>query len=118
MLRSCMRATQRPPTETCALAAEHGVTAKAYRCDVSDFDATKETVAQILADFGDIPNILVNNAGITRDGLLLFHRRRPTLTLVIDTNWKGAFQNDQALLFAFHEAPQRKDHQHLPPSQG
>ena len=38
--------------ETCALAAEHGVTAKAYRCDVSDFDATKETVAQILADFG------------------------------------------------------------------
>ena len=75
--------------ETCALAAEHGVTAKAYRCDVSDFDATKETVAQILADFGQI-NILVNNAGITRDGLLL-SMKEADFDAVIDTNLKGAF---------------------------
>ena len=75
--------------ETCALAAEHGVTAKAYRCDVSDFDATKDTVAQILADFGQI-NILVNNAGITRDGLLL-SMKEADFDAVIDTNLKGAF---------------------------
>ena len=75
--------------ETCALAAEHGVTAKAYRCDVSDFDATKETVAQILADFGQI-NILVNNAGITRDGLVA-RMKEEDFDAVIDVNLKGTF---------------------------
>ena len=40
------------------------VQAKAYRCDVSDFQAVKETVAQIRADFGTV-HILVNNAGVT-----------------------------------------------------
>lgn len=69
--------------------SEYGVKAKAYRCDVSDFDATKETVAQILADFGQI-NILVNNAGITRDGLLL-SMKEADFDAVIDTNLKGAF---------------------------
>lgn len=75
--------------ETCALAAEHGVTAKAYRCDVSDFDATKDTVAQILADFGQI-NILVNNAGITRDGLLVTMQQK-AFDEVLATNLGGAY---------------------------
>ena len=46
-------------------------------------------MAQILADFGQI-NILVNNAGITRDGLLL-SMKEADFDAVIDTNLKGAF---------------------------
>ena len=48
---------------------EYGVKAGAYLCDVSDFNAAKEAVAKIKGDFGGV-QILVNNAGITRDGLL------------------------------------------------
>lgn len=48
---------------------EYSVEAKAYLCNVADFSAAKETTAKIKADFGSA-QILVNNAGITRDGLL------------------------------------------------
>ena len=47
---------------------EFHVTARPYACDVSDFQTAKETVAKIKADFGAV-HILVNNAGVTRDGL-------------------------------------------------
>ncbi len=72
-----------------ACAREYGVTAIPYRCDVSDFAATKETVAQIKADFGTV-QILVNNAGITRDGLLVMIKEED-FDAVLDTNLKGAF---------------------------
>lgn len=68
---------------------EYGVKAKAYRCDVSDFAAVKETVAQIRADFGTA-HILINNAGITRDGLLAMMKEED-YDAVADTNLKGAF---------------------------
>ena len=68
---------------------EYGVNAKAYRCDVADYAAVKETVAQIKADFGTA-HILVNNAGITRDGLLAMMKEED-YDAVLDTNLKGAF---------------------------
>ena len=68
---------------------QYGVTAKAYRCDVSNFDAVKETVALIKADFGTV-HILVNNAGITRDGLLAMMKEED-FDKVIAVNLKGAF---------------------------
>lgn len=68
---------------------EYGVEAKAYQCDVSDFSAVKETVAKIKADFGTA-HILVNNAGITRDGLLAMMKEED-IDSVLDTNLKGAF---------------------------
>ena len=40
---------------------------KAYQCNVADFSAAKETVAKIKTEFGTA-QILINNAGITRDG--------------------------------------------------
>ncbi len=40
-----------------------------YRFDVSDFEACRESVAQIEADLGPV-DVLVNNAGITRDGTM------------------------------------------------
>ncbi|MDQ2103900.1 acetoacetyl-CoA reductase [Azospirillum isscasi] len=41
----------------------------AYKFDVSDFDAVKEGIAKITAELGPV-DVLVNNAGITRDGVL------------------------------------------------
>ena len=68
---------------------QYGVNAKAYRCDVADFAAVKETVAKIKADF-TTAQILVNNAGITRDGLLAMMREED-FDAVLNTNLKGAF---------------------------
>ena len=48
-----------------------GVKAKAYQCNVSDADAAAEVLKEITKDFGGI-QILVNNAGITKDKLVLF----------------------------------------------
>lgn len=68
---------------------EYGVEARAYLCDVADFLAVKETVAKIKADFGMV-QILVNNAGITRDGLLAMMKEED-FDAVLNTNLKGAF---------------------------
>lgn len=68
---------------------ELGVTARAYACDVSDFDTVKQTVAKIKADFGSA-HILVNNAGVTRDGLVAMMKEED-FDKVLDTNLKGAF---------------------------
>ena len=68
---------------------EYSVEAKAYQCNVADFAAAKDTVAKIKADFG-AAQILVNNAGITRDGLLAMMKEEE-FDAVLDTNLKGAF---------------------------
>ena len=68
---------------------DYGVKANAYRCDVADFALAKETVAQIKADFGTA-QILVNNAGITRDGMIAMMKEED-FDAVLDTNLKGAF---------------------------
>ena len=76
--------------EVCARCeAEYQVQARAYCCDVANFAQTKETVAAIRADFGAV-HILVNNAGITRDGLLVMIKEAD-FDAVLDTNLKGAF---------------------------
>ena len=67
----------------------YGVKAKSYQCDVADFEATKNTVNEIKTDFGTV-HILVNNAGITRDGLVA-RMKEEDFDAVIDTNLKGAF---------------------------
>lgn len=67
----------------------YGITARAYRCDVADYSAVKETVAQIKKDFGSV-HILVNNAGITRDSLIATMNEL-AFDDVIAVNLKGAF---------------------------
>lgn len=66
-----------------------GVRAIAYRCDVSDFEDVKKTISDVRADFGTI-HVLVNNAGVTRDGLLAVMGEED-FGRVIDINLKGAF---------------------------
>lgn len=60
-----------------------------YKCDVSDYDACQDMLKQIEADLGKV-EILVNNAGITRDGTL--HRMSPdNWEAVIATNLSSCF---------------------------
>lgn len=73
----------------CERCRSFGVSAEAYRCDVSDFGAVKKTVGDIKSNFGSV-HILVNNAGITRDGLAATMKEED-FDAVLDTNLKGAF---------------------------
>ena len=68
---------------------EKGVRAEAYCCDVADFDGSRQTVEQIRKDFGSV-EILINNAGVTQDGLL-FSMKEEAWDAVLNTNLKGAF---------------------------
>ena len=67
----------------------YSVEARAYQCNVADFSAVKEAVVKIRADFGAV-QFLVNNAGITHDGLLAMMKEED-FDAVLDTNLKGAF---------------------------
>ena len=62
---------------------------QAYVCDVSYFEAVKNVVAQVKADFGTI-HILINNAGITRDNLIAM-MSEAEYDAVLNVNLKGAF---------------------------
>lgn len=66
-----------------------GAAAKGYACDVSDSAQVEETFAKIEADFGGI-DVLVNNAGIARDALML-RLKDEDWDRVLDVNLKGAF---------------------------
>ncbi len=75
--------------EVCEAARQLGVRASAYQCNVADFEVSAQTIAAIKKDFGTV-NILVNNAGITKDGLILTMKEE-AYDSVIDTNLKGTF---------------------------
>jgi 3-oxoacyl-[acyl-carrier protein] reductase len=66
-----------------------GGTAEPFALDVSNGEAVDATVEKIIARFGHI-DVLVNNAGVTRDGLLM-RMTTEAWDAVIDTNLKGAF---------------------------
>ena len=76
--------------EVCrACTREFGVKAAAFPCNVASFDEVKTTVAAIKAEFGAV-HILVNNAGITKDGLMPM-MSEAAFDAVLDTNLKGSF---------------------------
>lgn len=79
-----------------AINAAYPDSAKAYAVDVADHAAVQELGKQIVADFGSV-NILVNNAGVTRDGLLMRMKDEDWMT-VLDTNLKGAFNTVKAFM--------------------
>ena len=74
----------------------------AVAVDVGDTEAVEAAVAKILEDTGGI-NILINNAGVTRDGLLL-RMSEEDWDAVLDTNLKGAFTLTKALARSMRKA--------------
>lgn len=66
-----------------------GVKAKGYASNAANFSDTEAVVKQVKEDFGEI-NILVNNAGITKDGLML-RMSEQQWDAVIAVNLKSAF---------------------------
>ncbi len=68
---------------------DNGGNASIYQCNVSDYEACQNMIQSIIEEYGRI-DILINNAGITRDGLLM-KMSEADFDQVIDTNLKGAF---------------------------
>ena len=68
---------------------------KAYKWDVGDFDATQTGVKQVEHELGPV-DVVVNNAGITRDGTLL-KMSKQAWNEVIDTNLGGCFTMAKAV---------------------
>ena len=85
----CYAGNETAAQETAAAIEALGAKALAVRCDVSDAAQAESLVSQAVEAFGTVDS-LVNNAGITRDGLLM---RMPEADFdaVISANLKGAF---------------------------
>lgn len=81
-----------------ALVAEleaFGIKAKGYRSDASDFKAAEELVNNVVADFGGV-DILINNAGITRDNLLM-RMTEESWDEIMNVNLKSCFNTVKAV---------------------
>ncbi|MDD3779780.1 MAG: SDR family NAD(P)-dependent oxidoreductase, partial [Proteiniphilum sp.] len=69
--------------------ASLGVKCKGYASNAANFEETHHVVEQIMQDFGRI-DVLVNNAGITKDGLMM-RMSEQQWDAVINVNLKSAF---------------------------
>lgn len=85
----CYAGNESAANETAEACRALGARVLALRCDVTDASAVKEMVAVAVKEFGHI-DILINNAGITRDGLLMT-MPESDFDAVMNTNLKGAF---------------------------
>lgn len=77
------------PDETVAAIEAKGVKCLAYKADISDFDQAAALVEKAAQEFGTI-DVLVNNAGITKD-MLMLRMTEADFDSVININLKGAF---------------------------
>ncbi|MGB0839862.1 MAG: 3-oxoacyl-[acyl-carrier-protein] reductase [Chitinophagales bacterium] len=73
-----------------------GVEAKGYQSDASSFEAAQTLVKNVTKDFGAV-DVLINNAGITKDTLMLRMSEEQWDT-VITTNLKSVFNLTKAVL--------------------
>ena len=76
-----------------------GVKAKAYKSNAGSLADTEEMVNQVVADFGTV-DIVVNNAGITKDGLLM-RMSEENWDDVMDINLKSVFNMTKAVMKVF-----------------
>ena len=74
----------------------NGFKVKGYKSDASDFNASQQLVADVLDYFGSV-DVLVNNAGITKDGLLM-RMTEEDFDKVMDVNMKSVFNMTKAVL--------------------
>ncbi len=73
-----------------------GVRAKGYQSNAADFDAAQQLVKDVIEDFGGL-DILINNAGITKDNLLM-RISEEDFDKVIEVNLKSVFNLTKAVL--------------------
>jgi 3-oxoacyl-[acyl-carrier protein] reductase len=76
--------------------AEQGFTGRGYRLEVTDTASIDAALSGVATDFGH-PGILVNNAGITRDNLLM-RMKDEEWNAVIDTNLSSVYRLSKACL--------------------
>ena len=81
------------------LSAKYGVKVKGYQSDAADYNAAMALADQVVADFGSI-DVLINNAGITRDTLLM-RMSEEQWDDVMNTNLKSTFNLTKACLKTF-----------------
>lgn len=74
---------------------EHKVRCVAYQADVSRLEEAQDVVSKVMEEFGKI-DVLINNAGITRDNLLV-RMKVKDWELVLDVNLKGVFNFTKAV---------------------
>jgi len=74
---------------------QFGTKIKGYRSDASKFDEAEQLINDIVADFGTI-DVVVNNAGITKDGLLM-RMTEENWDEVLDVNLKSVFNVTKAV---------------------
>jgi len=72
-----------------------GIKAKGYQSNAADFDQAHKLIEDVLAEFGTI-DILINNAGITKDNLLM-RMSEEDFDQVIDVNLKSVFNMTKAV---------------------
>jgi len=89
-------------TTVAAEIAAAGGTARPYALDVASEDSIKSAAKQILTDLGAV-HILVNNAGITKDGLAL-RMKLADFDDVLRTNLTGSFLLTQAVISSMMKA--------------
>lgn len=75
--------------ETLEICRSYNTNPMIYKCDVSSFEDTLKMVNEIIGKYGKI-DVLVNNAGITKDCLLM-RMTEDDFSKVIDVNLKGTF---------------------------
>ncbi|CAA0184207.1 3-oxoacyl-[acyl-carrier-protein] reductase [Tenacibaculum maritimum] len=73
-----------------------GVKAKGYQSNAADFDAAQELAKTVLEEFGTI-DVLINNAGITKDNLLM-RISEDDFDKVIEVNLKSVFNLTKAVI--------------------
>ncbi len=78
---------------------QSGIKAKGYQSDASDFAQAEALVTAVLEDFGAV-DILINNAGITKDNLLM-RMSEQDFDKVIDVNLKSVFNMTKAIQKTF-----------------
>lgn len=76
-----------------------GVNAKAYKSDAASFEQAETLVSKVLEDFGGI-DVLINNAGITKDNLLM-RMSEDDFDSVIEINLKSVFNMTKAVQRTF-----------------
>lgn len=88
-------ASEGPALELEKELSSKGVKAKAYKSNAASFVESEKLVAQVLEDFDGI-DVLINNAGITKDNLLI-RMSEEDFDKVIDTNLKSVFNMTKAV---------------------